>query len=690
MAAMLLIPVSGFSQTFAITDTFTVNEMLGQLFGAGVTVSNVTVAGDTNSAIGYFTGGNSFGLDEGIILSTGSALSVAGSGFGGSVLGMPGDPDLAALTGYSSLDAFVLEFDLVSSCDTILMEYVFGSQEYPAFVGSGFNDAFAFWITGPGYSGMTNIALVPGTNIPVSINTVNNATSCVNCQYYVSNTQSQTALGFGGHTVPLLAIATVIPDSTYHVKIAISDMLDYAYDSGVLLRRKGVCGNPNLVQINGNSAAAASIQVAEGASTMVHIERALPFDQSVTLTFATAGNASLLDDVLNWPSTLTIPAGASSVDLNVQVASDCEVEGMEKLAIIYTDSSLTCGGAVYTDTIWIDFADANSALPALDLGPDFSACLGDTVWLDDQSPSGYTLDYSPNVSSTGLGYWLVTGNDSTPETFTFWATLSDSVGCSVADTASILATPPPQAAMILPDVVCDGAAFDGLDASTGFVESYEWFFYSSGSATWTYNTPNVNVQFMPVEWSVQFTVGNAACGFDTALATVQVYPAVDYLNLLEDSVCVNEEVVWSYYSTDPMVQYAWNFGNGALSTETTPTYAYADTGSYQIEVVSGYPGCLDTLVATVAVEACATDGLERPWVGLSVYPNPASDVLHIEGLGDSEVAISLYDLRGREIYHDRSSVPSRSLSLRDLPAGVYWLRIAQEDRIWRGKVQVTK
>jgi len=58
---------------------------------------------------------------------------------------------------------------------------------------TGFNDIFAFLISGPGIVGTQNIALVPGTTTPVSIFNVNNVT---NPAYYVNNGD--------GFTPPLL------------------------------------------------------------------------------------------------------------------------------------------------------------------------------------------------------------------------------------------------------------------------------------------------------------------------------------------------------------------------------------------------------------------------------------------------------------------------------------------------------
>src|SRR5690606_15969665 len=88
------------------------------------------------------------------------------------------DSDLQAISGMNIHNAAILEFDFVPNGDSLVFRYVFASDEYPSFTCSNYNDAFGFFISGPGITGpftnnAINIALIPGTNTPVAVNTVN-------------------------------------------------------------------------------------------------------------------------------------------------------------------------------------------------------------------------------------------------------------------------------------------------------------------------------------------------------------------------------------------------------------------------------------------------------------------------------------------------------------------------------------
>jgi hypothetical protein len=62
---------------------------------------------------------------------------------------------------------------------------------------------------------------------------------------------------------------------------------------------------------------------------------------------------------------------------------------------------------------------------------------------------------------------------------------------------------------------------------------------------------------------------------------------------------------------------------------------------------------------------------------LNVYPNPTEDLLHVELSGTEIVTLALYDLQGRIILSPNS--PNSPIDLRNVPAGVYVLRVTGAD-----------
>lgn len=219
--------------------------LVQSLMGSGVSFSNVTYAG-TGASAGFFTGGAPVvGFDSGIILSTGQATGVQGSsGVTSSTCnGVTGDMDLAALSGLpvtDLYDASVLSFDFTPSFNNITFQYVFASEEYNQYVGSLYNDVFGFFLDG------TNLALIPGTSLNVSINNVND---CSYSNYFTDNVGSPQggactvvkpaaglATAMNGLTTVLTVSAPVTAGVTYHIKLAVADVGDCRNDSNVFIK----------------------------------------------------------------------------------------------------------------------------------------------------------------------------------------------------------------------------------------------------------------------------------------------------------------------------------------------------------------------------------------------------------------------------------------------------------------------
>lgn len=247
------------AQLFVDSIPYTAQELAMDFFdGNCVDVLNAEFEGKVPQ-ITFFEGSQSgLNLNAGLILTTGAASVAAGpndadNASGGFGVAAP-NPLIQQISNGSGFDLAMLHLTIVPHTDSIGFKYIFGSEEYCEYVNSQFNDAFGFWIKGPGYPSETNIAMIPGSQVPVTINNVNHLT---NTGFYINNTPDTGVLcgqlpgnaptmnyvQYDGLTTVLIAGAHVTPDAVYEVWIGVSDIGDGIYDSGVFLSAESLCGD---------------------------------------------------------------------------------------------------------------------------------------------------------------------------------------------------------------------------------------------------------------------------------------------------------------------------------------------------------------------------------------------------------------------------------------------------------------
>ena len=218
----------------------TAAQLAQTLVGPGVTVNSASFSG-SNAAGGLFQDpAASVGLASGIVLSTGDVHSVIGPNTAESTttqFGLPGDPQLDALLsgGLVTRDATSLTVNFTPTNAQLAINYVFASEEYEEYVGTVFNDVFAFFVNG------VNCALTPGTSNPITINTINPDS---NALFYVPNGADTYDTQFDGFTVILTCRAAVNPGVQNTLKLVIGDTSDSRYDSAVFLQANGISSNP--------------------------------------------------------------------------------------------------------------------------------------------------------------------------------------------------------------------------------------------------------------------------------------------------------------------------------------------------------------------------------------------------------------------------------------------------------------
>jgi len=338
--------------TDAATTPFTTQNLISNVFlGDGVEVTNVAFTGQPVS-VGYFNGGQTaVGLERGIVLTTGvvetdltaSPILIGCDALGTSFAGetvqsfQQFDTDLALLSTGTFWDLTTYTITFVPTADTLRFRYCFASEEYPEFSCSQFNDVFGFFIQGPGYPVPTNIALIPGTALPVAINNLHPENfifpPCLpfNQQYYIDNDFSSSQPTYDGLTQVFTAEAIVIPCQTYTIKLVVADVGDNSHDSAVFLEAKSFG--------TGSLRTTVATPGADGTVTEGCVEGVLTFRLPTPATadfpidYKIIGSATNGIDYQLIPAGLFIPAGQTEVSIPIVALEDNLAETGEYIAV---------------------------------------------------------------------------------------------------------------------------------------------------------------------------------------------------------------------------------------------------------------------------------------------------------------------------------------------------------------------
>jgi hypothetical protein len=420
-----------------VDDSQNIVNLVKKLEGPGVKISNIsyhTSPKAPRNPIGYFTDDYGVtGLDKGLLLTTGAAKNAIGPN------DMPNksqgnndslqDPDIFFIPGNNTtmLDVCYVEFDFITSSSLLSFSYVFGSEEYIEFI--DYPDEFAFIISGPGIAGKKNIALVPGTNSPVSVGTINPNN---NSQYYRSNGTGSTPyinldLQYDGYTRVLKAKADVFPCQTYHIKLIIADMRDDEYDSGVFIEQESFTSRDIELKvmyehprfnnaIEGCNKAMIIFKRAEGAD--------LAATTDLTYKYYIKGNALNGTDYVQIPDSIVIPAGQDSAYVTIDAFADGIPDDAEIVRLVLKNK---CPSFPLTDSI--DVTIKESFPYSI---PSEKSCNGQSVVLNKHFIPGDTIiwDASPYLSCDTCPSPLA----SPPSSSYFYLTVIDPAsGCKARD-----------------------------------------------------------------------------------------------------------------------------------------------------------------------------------------------------------------------------------------------------------------
>ena len=386
-----------------VNGTITDDEII-DIVSAPETVVTVDTIICSEGAYGTFTADNTdLGLGKGLLLTSGTVQNAVGPNTGGGTTGAngtPGDDDLDYISvtygdGQLSNDACIVELDVYAASDELAFEYVFGSEEYPEFVNS-FNDIFAFLISGPGIVGdpglnnQLNIATLPNSTTLVEINSVNNL---VNWEYYRNNLGGQSieydglTSDFLGVKKSLTARADVIPCNTYHLKLAIADRGDAAFDSGVFVSE--ITGGRPQSSLLSQVGLDYLIEDCSGTEELVTFLINETQDDTTQFVVNISGTAEFgIDYILTGLSDgdmITILPGQTQVSFPILPVVDNIAETTETIIFTLTNN-FGCGEIVYFERV-IDLED--NPVVEINLNDTAFVCLNGGISLEVTGATSY-------------------------------------------------------------------------------------------------------------------------------------------------------------------------------------------------------------------------------------------------------------------------------------------------------------
>lgn len=583
-------------------------------------VKNINYIGQADQ-IGSFSGGlTNIGFESGIILATGS-ISVApgpndsdgaSAGYGN---GTP-DTDLQAQTTGATFDMADLEFDITPTQTPITLEYVFASEEYCEYVNTQYSDVFGCFISGPGINGTQNIAVVPNTQTPVGINTVNHL---LNSGLYTHNTPASgnncgsippstgiaiSELQYDGFTKKMVAVANVIPCETYRIKLKIADVGDGVWDSAVFFKAGSFDGGGNAAVewlVNGEPNVN---EVTEGCGTVQLLFNRVGANPSTPLpvSFTITGTATHGGDFGPISATYVIPGGVDQLFVPVNIVNDLIPEGAETV-ILTLNNSCSCLNPQKILTIR-DYTNMETAGDTVAICGPGVATVGVTVT---SGVEPYTYLWNTGNTDAAITVFV-----SAPTTYT--VTVTDDCGVTSTAKARVNIFQPPVAQLLPPaPQLCPGQTAQLLINFTG-TAPFELVYQLNGTAQSPVFGITDDPYMLPISQpgvyqGVSLTDANGCPGIVSG-ALVVINSNLTLQGVTDDASCfniANGSINTTVSGGQGPYQYTWS-GPSAIGNIPDPVNLFP--GNYSLTVTDAF-GC--TQVQSFLIDA--------PPCNWAVYPS---------------------------------------------------------------------
>jgi PKD repeat protein len=320
---------------------------------------------------------------------------------------------------------------------------------------------------------------------------------------------------------------------------------------------------------------------------------------------------------------------------------------------------------------------------------------GDTVFCKNQGI--IPLNYTPKGGSN-MGYWqgdVDTTNGAYFNTnkavgyYSIIYTFKDFDNCVNSDTLTMKIINP-KLKIIDPDtLICKGDTAKYF-TDYNFRPPLYWSLKNPSNAYFIGSKKVANAKVLPGKIEFQnrgywifVQAQDTSCGLlrDSIYTYIAAHPKADFTSN-QKAGNIPLEIYFQDKSSidyDSIVSYSWNFGDGGKSTVKSPVYTYQNEGVYDVElVVVSDKGCTDMVLKKDYTNAKSISVFEEAKDGISVFPNPTNEKLHVTS--QSEIAkIRIFNQMGGILYTSKDSGKYFEINVSKFPAQVFIIKIELEN-----------
>ncbi|MEM6263956.1 MAG: gliding motility-associated C-terminal domain-containing protein [Bacteroidota bacterium] len=515
--------------------------------------------------------------------------------------------------GCSSDDSIGLEVrirpEITVSADT----FVCPGDTVPIFVQGGFGVIDQFWTPG-------------GT---LSDTTVTNPLAFPDSSTYYFATVIAT---WGCDNTDSVFVYVIDPDAGPDLEVCFQDSIQLAASGGVAYEWKPTTGLSNPFVANPMASPPAT----------------------TTYTVIVTDSVGCVDSAEMVLTVLPQPPAVTGADTAICIGDTAQLSAGGGISYAWTPVETLSNDTIANPVAWPDVTtlynvvvgDTNGCfdtvsqevtvnpLPIIEAGLDATICRNDSAQL--QATGGEQYFWNP---ATGLSNSEIADPKASPSSTTEYTVLGiDINGCENTDSVVVNVIQPPVGETSTPiDSICK---FDNTQLEISGALAYVW---STGESE-----PTITVEPRETTRYWVIPVGDEGCPGDTVFMDVIVLelpeagftpdPAEGFAPL---TVNFQDQ---SRYST----LYQWDFGDGGISTEQSPTHVFQEPGMYAVTLtVDNFVGCPDSYTFEV-IEVLGA----RIFIPNAFSPNDdgQNDEFYIQGGGIQLVDFRVFNRWGREVY----------------------------------------